>query len=150
MWSDQTAPMSSNCTRLRIHLRFEFQVTHSNLTHCLYRFLDGQKIPASNSTSQAFSASKVLHGFECAIWNSNLEWNQIIGCPSIPLELMKKGLELSGPVNPETSMVALQCNDDYNAHYHLQVQANPKKIPQKTDGISSIYGRNGITPWHFF
>ena len=59
MWSDQTAPMSSNCTRLRIHSRFEFQVTHSNLTHCLYRFLDGPKIfpkiHASNSTSQAFS-----------------------------------------------------------------------------------------------
>ena len=44
LWSDQTAPMSRNCTRLRIHSRFEFQVTHSNLNHCLYRFLDGQKI----------------------------------------------------------------------------------------------------------
>ena len=27
MWSDQTAPMSRNCTRLRIQSRFDFQVT---------------------------------------------------------------------------------------------------------------------------
>ena len=35
-------------------------------------------------------------------------------------------------------------------HYHLQVQANPKKIVQKNDAIFSIYGRNRINPWHFF
>ena len=35
-------------------------------------------------------------------------------------------------------------------HYHLQVQANPKKMAQKTDAIFSIYGKNGIIPWHFF
>ena len=35
-------------------------------------------------------------------------------------------------------------------HYHLELQANPKKIVQKTDAIFSIYGRNGIIPWHFF
>ena len=35
-------------------------------------------------------------------------------------------------------------------HYHLQVPANPKKIAQKTDAIFSIYGKNGIIPWHFF
>jgi hypothetical protein len=31
-------------------------------------------------------------------------------------------------------------------HYHLEVQANPKKMPQKTNAIFSIYGRNGIIP----
>ena len=35
-------------------------------------------------------------------------------------------------------------------HYHLEVQAKPKKWHQKTDAIFSIYGRNGIIPWHFF
>ena len=36
-------------------------------------------------------------------------------------------------------------------HYHLQVQANPKKkLHKKTDAIFSIYGKNGINPWHFF
>ena len=35
-------------------------------------------------------------------------------------------------------------------HYHLQVQANSKKIVQKNDAIFSIYGKNGIKPWHFF
>ena len=35
-------------------------------------------------------------------------------------------------------------------HYHLQVRANPKKMAQKNDAIFSIYGRNGINPWHFF
>ena len=36
-------------------------------------------------------------------------------------------------------------------HYHLQVQANPpKKLHKKTDAIFSIYGKNGIMPWHFF
>ena len=35
-------------------------------------------------------------------------------------------------------------------HYHLQVQANPKKWHKKTDAIFSIYGKNGIIPWHFF
>ena len=29
----------------------------------------------------------------------------------------------------------------WTKHYHLEVQANPKKIVQKTDGINS---------WHFF
>jgi hypothetical protein len=32
----------------------------------------------------------------------------------------------------------------------LEVQANPKNMAQKTDAIFSIYGRNGIIPWHFF
>ena len=33
----------------------------------------------------------------------------------------------------------------YNTiHYHLEVQANPKKMAQKTDAIFSIYGRNGV------
>ena len=36
------------------------------------------------------------------------------------------------------------------SHYHLEVQANPPKIAQKNDAIFSIYGRNGINPWHFF
>ena len=31
-------------------------------------------------------------------------------------------------------------------HYHLEVQANSKKMAQKTDAIFSIYGRNGIIP----
>ena len=31
-------------------------------------------------------------------------------------------------------------------HYHLEVQANPKKWHQKTDAIFSIYGTNGIIP----
>ena len=31
-------------------------------------------------------------------------------------------------------------------HYHLEVQANPKKIAQKTDAIFTIYGRNRIIP----
>ena len=31
-------------------------------------------------------------------------------------------------------------------HYHLQVQANPKKMAQKTDAIFSIFGKNGINP----
>ena len=34
----------------------------------------------------------------------------------------------------------------YTAHYHLQVQANPKKIAPKRDAIFSIYERNGIMP----
>ena len=38
-------------------------------------------------------------------------------------------------------------------HYHLEVQANPPKIVQKTDTIFSIYGRNGtffkIVTWAF-
>ena len=32
---------------------------------------------------------------------------------------------------------------------HLELQANPKKLYKKTDAIFSIYGRNGIIPWHF-
>ena len=35
-------------------------------------------------------------------------------------------------------------------HYHLQVKANSKKLHKKTDGIFSIYEKNGIIPWHFF
>ena len=36
-------------------------------------------------------------------------------------------------------------------HYHLQVQANSKKkLHKKTDAISSIYGKDGMIPWHFF
>ena len=34
-------------------------------------------------------------------------------------------------------------------HYHLEVQANPKKLYKKSDVIFSINGRNGIIPWHF-
>ena len=36
------------------------------------------------------------------------------------------------------------------SHYHLEVQANPQKMAQKTYAIFSIYGRNGIIPWPFF
>ena len=32
----------------------------------------------------------------------------------------------------------------YSAHYHLEVQTNPKKMAKKTDASFSIYGRNGI------
>ena len=35
-------------------------------------------------------------------------------------------------------------------HYYLEVQSNPKKWHKKTDAIFSIYGKNGIIPWHFF
>ena len=35
-------------------------------------------------------------------------------------------------------------------HYHLEVQANPQKMAQKIDAIFSIYGKNGIIPWHIF
>ena len=35
-------------------------------------------------------------------------------------------------------------------HYHLEVQAIPKKMAQKNDDIFSIYGRNGIAPQHLF
>ena len=36
-------------------------------------------------------------------------------------------------------------------HYHLQVQANPKKKwHKKTDAIFSIYGKNGINHDIFF
>ena len=41
-------------------------------------------------------------------------------------------------------------NQTWLKHYHLQVQANPKKLHKKTDAIFSIYGENGIMPWHFF
>ena len=37
-----------------------------------------------------------------------------------------------------------------STHYHLPVQANQKKIVQKNDAIFSIYGKNGVIPWHFF
>ena len=35
-------------------------------------------------------------------------------------------------------------------NYHLQVQANSKKLYKKPDAIFSIYGRNEIMPRHFF
>ena len=35
-------------------------------------------------------------------------------------------------------------------HYHLEVQANPPKNAQKKRCYFSIYGKNGIIPWHFF
>ena len=39
--------------------------------------------------------------------------------------------------------------DYVDLDYHLELQANPKKIVQKTNAIFSIYGRNGIISWHF-
>ena len=41
-------------------------------------------------------------------------------------------------------MVNCQIKHILIKHYHLQVQANHKKIVQKNDAIFSIYGRNGI------
>ena len=42
------------------------------------------------------------------------------------------------------------CESIVFVHYHLQVQANPKKMAQKNDAIFSIYERNGIIPLHLF
>ena len=39
---------------------------------------------------------------------------------------------------------------DSPGHYHLELQSDPKKLYKKTDVIFSIYGKNGIIPWHFF
>ena len=54
-------------------------------------------------------------------------------------------------VDSETSKAHFFCKFDFSLltnfpHYHLQVQANPKKLYKKTDAIFSIYGRNRINP----